>query len=127
VERADEAMEGAEEALRSNDLAEAINQQSKALDALRNGVKALSDAVNDVNPGQGEPGQQSGQASGQGSDPLGRQPGSSGMSETGDSMLNDEDVYRRARDLLDEIRRRSGEGARSDIEREYLERLLDRF
>ena len=127
LERADEAMEGAEEALRSNDLAEAINQQSKALDALRNGVKALSDAVNDVNPGQGEPGQQSGQASGQGSDPLGRQPGSSGMSETGDSMLNDEDVYRRARDLLDEIRRRSGEGARSDIEREYLERLLDRF
>ena len=62
-----------------------------------------------------------------GRDPLGRQPGSSGMSETGDSMLNDEDVYRRARDLLDEIRRRSGEGARSDIEREYLERLLDRF
>lgn len=127
LERADEAMKEAEEALRSNDLAEAINQQSKALDALRNGIKALTDAVSDANPGQGEPGQQSGQASGQGSDPLGRRPGTSGLSETGDSMLNGDDVYRRARDLLDEIRRRSGQGERSDIEREYLERLLDRF
>jgi hypothetical protein len=127
LERADEAMKEAEEALRSNDLAEAINQQSKALDALRNGIKALTDAVSDANPGQGEPGQKSGQASGQGSDPLGRRPGTSGLSETGDSMLNGDDVYRRARDLLDEIRRRSGQGERSDIEREYLERLLDRF
>src|SRR6056297_1115247 len=32
-----------------------------------------------------------------------------------------------ARDLLDEIRRRSGEGARPDIELDYLRRLLDRF
>ena len=58
---------------------------------------------------------------------MGRRPGTSGLSETGDSMLNGDDVYRRARDLLDEIRRRSGQGERSDIEREYLERLLDRF
>jgi uncharacterized protein (TIGR02302 family) len=127
LERADEAMEGAEEALRSNDLAEAIDKQSEALDALRNGIKALSDAVSDANPDQGEPGQQSGQASGQRADPLGRRPGTSGLSETGDRMLNGEDVYSRARDLLDEIRRRSGDGERSDIEREYLERLLDRF
>jgi len=42
-------------------------------------------------------------------------------------MLNGDDVYRRARDLLDEIRRRSGQGERSDIEREYLEGMLDRF
>ena len=45
----------------------------------------------------------------------------------GNTMLNGEDVYRRARNLLDEIRRRSGEGERSDIERDYLERLLERF
>jgi hypothetical protein len=42
-------------------------------------------------------------------------------------MVGDEDVYRRARELLDEIRRRSGEAGRSDTERSYLERLLDRF
>ena len=127
LERADEAMQGAEDALRSNDLAEAINQQSKALDALRNGLEALGEAVSEANSNSSEDGQQSGQQTGQGSDPLGRQRGTSGESEIGDTMLNGEDVYRRARDLLDEIRRRSGEGERSDIERDYLERLLERF
>jgi hypothetical protein len=41
--------------------------------------------------------------------------------------LQGEDVYRRARELLDEIRKRSGEGARPDAELDYLRRLLDRF
>jgi hypothetical protein len=42
-------------------------------------------------------------------------------------LLQGEDVYRQARRLLDEIRRRAGEADRPDIERNYLERLLDRF
>jgi hypothetical protein len=46
---------------------------------------------------------------------------------TQDSLLQGEDVYRRARELLDEIRRRAGEGERPDVELDYLERLLDRF
>ena len=33
----------------------------------------------------------------------------------------------RARELLDEIRRRSGETERPEVERDYLNRLLDRF
>ncbi|MEQ9124762.1 MAG: DUF4175 family protein, partial [Alphaproteobacteria bacterium] len=60
-------------------------------------------------------------------DPLGRDAGNSGTISSGEELLNGEDVYRRARELLDEIRRRSGEGARPEIERDYLERLLDRF
>ena len=39
----------------------------------------------------------------------------------------DGDAYGRARELLDEIRRRSGETDRSEVERDYLKRLLDRF
>ena len=59
------------------------------------------------------------------SDPLGRnQRGAAGVE---DNMLQGEDVYRRARDLLDELRRRSGETARPETERNYIERLLDRF
>jgi hypothetical protein len=46
---------------------------------------------------------------------------------TQDNLLQGEDVYRRARELLDEIRRRSGEGERPEVELEYLKRLLDRF
>jgi hypothetical protein len=33
----------------------------------------------------------------------------------------------RARDLLDEIRRRSGDLGRPELELDYLRRLLDRF
>jgi hypothetical protein len=42
-------------------------------------------------------------------------------------MLQGEDIYRRAQDILDEIRRRSGEQARPESERDYLRRLLDQF
>ena len=60
-------------------------------------------------------------------DPLGRSVGSDGSVGTDQRLLQGEDVYRRARELLDEIRRRSGEGERPESERDYLRRLLDRF
>ncbi|MEM9636594.1 MAG: DUF4175 family protein, partial [Pseudomonadota bacterium] len=60
-------------------------------------------------------------------DPLGRESGNSGADgDTGPLALNN-DAYGRARELLDEIRRRSGETARPEEERNYLKRLLDRF
>ncbi|MFN4130908.1 MAG: DUF4175 family protein, partial [Paracoccaceae bacterium] len=43
------------------------------------------------------------------------------------NMLQGEDVYRRAQDLLDEIRRRTGDQQRPEAERDYLRRLLDMF
>ncbi len=60
-------------------------------------------------------------------DPLGREPGQTGRIGTDEQLLQGEDVYRRARELLDEIRRRSGDQMRPDEERDYLKRLLDRF
>jgi hypothetical protein len=36
-------------------------------------------------------------------------------------------LHGRARDLLDEIQRRFADGQRTEEERQYLERLLDRF
>ena len=42
-------------------------------------------------------------------------------------MLPDADSAARARELLDEIRRRAGEQARPQLELDYLRRLLDRF
>ncbi|MEH6739558.1 MAG: DUF4175 family protein, partial [Sulfitobacter sp.] len=39
----------------------------------------------------------------------------------------DGDAYGRARELIDEIHRRSGETSRPEAERDYLNRLLDRF
>ncbi len=45
----------------------------------------------------------------------------------GDPLAEGLDPARRARDLLDEIRRRSGQPDRPQDERDYLGRLLDRF
>ena len=74
-----------------------------------------------------EQGQADGNAGGERNDPLGRSSGSNGEMGNQREMLQGEDVYRRARDLLDEIRRRSGDGARPQLELDYLRRLLDRF
>jgi len=126
LERAERSMEGAEEALRNDDLAGALEDQADAMEALREGMRSMGEAMaRDMGPGgpgdaQGDPGRAQ-------ADPLGRQSGQGRQAGTQDSLLQGEDVYRRARDLLDEIRRRSGEGARPDIELDYLRRLLDRF
>ena len=126
--RAEDAMDGAEQALRNGDLPEAIDRQSQAMEALREGMRNLGEALAEQQQqGQGQQGMAEGADPGQQRDPLGRNAGSNGQLGTDEGMLQGEDVYRRARELLDEIRRRSGEGERPTAELDYLERLLDRF
>lgn len=125
--RAGDAMEGAEEALRSDDLAEAIDKQSEAMEAMREGMRSLGEALAQEQQNRGQQGTQQGANQGQQRDPLGRNPGTGTQAGTEEGLLQGEDVYRRARELLEEIRRRSGEGARPEVERNYLRRLLDRF
>jgi uncharacterized protein (TIGR02302 family) len=129
LRRAERAMEGAEEALRQNDLAEAIDNQAEAMEALREGIRELGDAMAEAGRRQrGGDGQENGNAQANSRDPLGRNPGSRGGDVgTQEDLLQGEDVYRRARELLDEIRRRSGEGERPVEELDYLRRLLERF
>ncbi|SFK83796.1 TIGR02302 family protein [Shimia haliotis] len=121
--RAGEAMDGAEEALRQDDLATAIDRQAEAMDALRDGMRSLGEALAQEQQGS----QGNTQAQGENRDPLGRSQGNRGAAGTDDGLLQGEDVYRQARRLLDEIRRRAGEAERPEVERNYLERLLDRF
>jgi hypothetical protein len=76
----------------------------------------------------GQQGQQLGQNDPSGSrDPLGREAGENGRIGTDEQLLQGDDVYRRARELLDEIRKRSGEQNRPTEELDYLKRLLERF
>lgn len=126
LERADDAMRGAEQALRDQDMAGALDNQSEAMDALRDGMKNMGEALAEQqNPnGQGEAFSQLGNS---GSDPLGRNNGNGTQGGENQRGLPDADVYGRARELLDEIRRRSGESDRPEVERNYLQRLLDRF
>tara|TARA_R110002111_G_scaffold201000_5_gene266264 strand:+ start:668 stop:814 length:147 start_codon:yes stop_codon:yes gene_type:complete len=44
-----------------------------------------------------------------------------------ESLGKGPDAARRARDLMDEIRRRSGQRDRPKVELDYLKRLLERF
>jgi uncharacterized protein (TIGR02302 family) len=131
LERAEGAMDGAEDALRDGDLAEAIDQQAEAMDALRNGMRSLNQALaqnNSSEPGQGsEGGEAQGRVEPTRRDPLGRELGNTGQFGTDEGLLQGEDVYRRAEELLGEIRRRSAEQDRPEVERDYLRRLLDQF
>lgn len=128
LERAERAMRGAEDALRNDDLAEAIDQQSDAMEALREGLRNMGEAMaEEQRQRQGQQGQAEGNTGGERNDPLGRQAGTNGEMGSQQDMLQDRDVYRRALELEEELRRRSGEGERPEVERDYLKRLLERF
>lgn len=127
LDRAGRAMDGAEDALRQDDLAGAIDKQAEAMEALREGMRELGEALaQQQGPANSQQGRADGGQTGQ-RDPLGRNrpDGDSGAIEGG--ALSEGSAYRRAWDLLEEIRRRSDESDRSEGERGYLRRLLDRF
>ncbi|MDB4213575.1 TIGR02302 family protein [Octadecabacter sp.] len=132
LERAEGAMDGAEDALRDGDLAEAIDQQAEAMDALRDGLRNLGQALaenqmDELEEGQGtQTGNAEGRPEPERRDPLGRQIGNSGQFGTEESMLQDE-INRRAEELLQELRNRSADQERPQLELDYLRRLLDRF
>ena len=128
LDRAGRAMEEAERALRDGNLPDALDKQAEALDALRGGIRNFGEAQAQDQ----QEGSQQGQAATKDApngqrDPLGRETGQSAQMGTDRSMLQGTDVYRRAQDLLDEIRRRAGEQSRPEGERGYLKRLLDLF
>ena len=126
LDRAGRAMDDAAENLRNYDLAGAIDNQAQAMEALRDGLQALGEQQARENQQEGQ-GNAASNRQGQNTDPLGRNQGTGDGQQSDENLLQGEDVYRRARDLLDEIRRRSGEGKRSEAELDYLKRLLDRF
>lgn len=129
LNRAGEAMDGAEEALRQEDFAGALDNQADAMEALREGMRELQEQMaQQQGQQQGQQGEQLGDANPSGTrDPLGRDQGQNGRIGTDEDLLQGEDVYRRARELLDEIRKRSGDQQRPTEELDYLKRLLERF
>ena len=130
LDRAGRAMEEAERALRDGDLPGALDRQAEAMEAMRDGIRQFGEAMADAQRQPGDP--QQGRADGTADpnaqiDPLGREPGQSARIGSDRNMLQGEDIYRRAQNLLEEIRRRSGEQGRPEGERDYLKRLLELF
>ena len=119
--RLDELMQQLREAM--NEYLQAMQQQM--LEEMRKNPQANKQQQ------QNQQGGQQGDALGRNNpdgtrDPLGRDVGENGRVGTDEQLLQGEDVYRRAQELLDEIRRRSGEQERPDEELDYLKRLLER-
>jgi uncharacterized protein (TIGR02302 family) len=129
LDRAGRAMEEAEEALRRGDLDGALDRQAEAMEAMRDGLQnfgeALAEEQREQRDGQ-EGGQEMGSADPNGRDPLGREAGETARIGSDENMVQN-DPNLRAQELLDEIRRRSGELARPSEELDYLKRLLQLF
>lgn len=129
LDRAGRAMEEAEEALRRDDLGGALDRQAEAMEALRDGMQNFGEAMaqeqRENRDGQ-EGGQEFGSADPNGADPLGRRPGETARIGSDENMVQN-DPNLRAQELLDELRRRSGELTRPSEELDYFRRLLQMF
>jgi uncharacterized protein (TIGR02302 family) len=128
LERAQRAMEEAAEALGQGNANEALNRQADAMEAMRDGLRAMGNAQRQAQR-EAQPSDSAGRDTGSGGtrDPLGRDLNQGGDVGTQEDMLQGEQTYRRAQDLLEELRRRSAELDRPEAELDYLRRLLDRF
>lgn len=125
--RAEQAMREALEALGQQAPGEAIGPQSQALDQLQQAGQAMARELArqmGQQPGQQGQARQDGQPPG--SDPLGRPPGGTGV-DTQNVQIPEESDMQRARRIRDELYRRSGDRERPLFEREYIDRLLERF
>lgn len=124
---AEQAMRDSEGALGEGDRQGALGSQSEALDQLRRGAESvLEDMANNQNPGQNNEGASQAGMDGEQMDPLGRTPTES-WGDTSGEVVPGEGALQRSREILDELRRRSGQRHRGTIEREYLDRLLQQF
>ena len=123
LEEAERQMGEAGKNLAQGDTEGALENQASAMEALRQGMREMEQAESQQSKGQGR---QQGRTADSQRDPLGRGVSRSGSAET-NGPLNAEDAYRRSREVMDEIRKRSGDRTRPMLELEYLKRLLDRF
>ncbi len=117
-------MKGAAGALGKGQGEQAVGSQGRALQALRDGAQDMMQQMQSQGqgPGQGQGVPQYGQ---NGRDPLGRRQQNAGPDFGDQVKVPDEIDTQRAREILEEIRRRLGTNSSPETERQYLERLLD--
>jgi uncharacterized protein (TIGR02302 family) len=120
---ADKSMGQAGESLGRSEGEQALGEQSEALEALRRGARDMMQQMQQAQQGE-DGGTQTGGRQNADRDPLGRPRATSGP-DFGDSVkVPDEIDVQRARRILEAIRKRLGNALSPEIERSYLERLL---
>jgi uncharacterized protein (TIGR02302 family) len=136
LSRAERAMRGATQALRQGQPSQAIGPQSDALDALQEGARAMANRMLGNNYGDGpggEPQDDPGLRQAR-RDPFGRlldtEQGNGGYDDGGRLRMGksgNDYALDKAKQILEELRRRAGERSRPPIERDYIDRLLKEF
>jgi uncharacterized protein (TIGR02302 family) len=135
LDDAEDAMRQAEGALGRGNDGDAVDAQGRALDGLRRGAQGLAQQMQEgeqgseqagEQPGPGRPGNRRAQGTERDDDPLGR--------PTRSDDLGDRSKFRRAgkggsleqraREVMEELRRRLGDPTRPQDELDYLNRLL---
>ena len=141
---AERAMREAEQSLKDGRVARGLQYMANAEDALQQSLDAMQ-AQTGPGSGMGPGGMSAGAGgmpmpfgvmraqtpAGAGRDPLGRQQGPQqdiqGQNTGSDVNLPNQSEAQRAREILEELRRRAGGMARPPVEQEYLKRLLEQF
>ncbi|HPG88153.1 MAG TPA: TIGR02302 family protein, partial [Hyphomicrobium sp.] len=119
--KADEAMGEAEKALEQGDNDEAAAQQGEALEQMRQSAKQMAEQM------QKNAEQKMGRGGNTPRDPLGRPQRAEGPDLGTSVKVPDAIDAQRAREILEELRKRSGESLRPPSELDYIDRLLKRF
>ena len=127
--RAERSMRDATEQLQRQAPGRAVGPQGKALEEMRQGMRqAMQELGRQFGMGTGEPDPtQLGERPDPSQDPLGRPVEGLGNANTSDVKIPEEADVQRAREILDELRRRSSDPSRPQLERDYIDRLLKRF
>ena len=127
---AGEAMGDAAGNLEGGETGQALSDQGRALQALRQGAEDMMNQMmqamgNEQGEAEGEGPDRNGNRSADDRDPLGRPRATTGPDFGSRVKVPDEIDIQRAREILDAIRKRLGDQLSPDLEKRYLERLLD--
>lgn len=124
-------MRGARDALQQDQPGQAVGPQGEAVDLMQQGGQAMLDELREQMANQ--PGGSQGLGQGQmgppreGRDPLGRATQNEGGWDSEGTKVPAENDLGRARDVLEELYRRSRDQGRPQQELDYYDRLLERF
>ena len=122
---AGDAMGQAEGALGRGEGNHAVGQQGRALEALRRGAQDMMKQMQQAMEGDEGSSGPNGRQQGANRDPLGRPQGTTGPDFGNSVKVPDEIDVQRARQILDAIRKRLGNALSPELEKRYLERLLE--
>jgi uncharacterized protein (TIGR02302 family) len=114
LDQAMRAMNQAGQALQQGQEQAAQAAEGRALDRLQEGARQIGKALEEAGQGEG------------GSDPLGRNLPGKGANGDGVKIPSQSDIGK-AREILDDLRKRAGDADRPPAERDFLRRLLDKI